>query len=201
MPVVPQPEPHEFDQRVRQPGKIFLAAYRSGTKLRKYWRAAANDLHNAYKGICAYTCMYFVPADTTVDHFLPQALYPDLAYEWSNYRLAISRVNNHKDKSTDVVDPFFIKEGWFVMDFPSCIIRPAPDLPPILTERIKTTLEVLKLNTDDHFVQGRCDIVIEFLDGQLPFDFLSRRYPFLAAEIQRQGGKDTLRVVFKRRQN
>jgi hypothetical protein len=141
--------------------------------------------------------MYFV-APGSVDHFLPKSRRPDLAYEWSNYRLAIPQVNSYKGDSTDVIDPFVVHDGWFVLDFPSCLVRAAHDLSSAIAEQIEETVKVLKLNDADHFVQERCNVVIEFLDGHLSFDFLSRRYPFLAAEIGRQGGKDVLRAIFKR---
>jgi hypothetical protein len=196
--VVPQPEPSEFDARVRQPGKSFLAANPVGVKLRQYWREALSDLYAAYKGICAYTCIYFLPP-ASVDHFLPKSQYPDLAYEWDNYRLATPQVNSYKGESIDVIDPFVVKDGWFILDFPSCLIRPAPSLSQVIAEQVEKTIAVLRLNANDHFVQDRCDIVINFLDENISFDFLSRRYPFLATEIIRQGGRNTLSTIFKRR--
>jgi hypothetical protein len=198
IPVTPQPEPQGFDTSVRQRGNAFLAANPGAPKLPKYWKgAAADDLYAAYKGICAYTCMYFV-APGSVDHFFPKSQRRDLAYEWSNYRLALPLVNSYKGESTAVIDPFVVQDGWFVMDFPSCLVRAARDLSSAITEQIEKTVQVLRLNDADPFVQERCNVAVEFLDGHLSFDFLSRRYPFLAAEIRRQGGKDVLRAVFKR---
>lgn len=99
--------------------------------------------------------MYFV-APGSVDHFVPKSRRPDLAYEWSNYRLALPQVNSYKGDSTDVIDPFVVHEGWFVLDFPSCLVRPALALPSATTEQIEKTVQVLKLNDADHFVQERC---------------------------------------------
>lgn len=144
--------------------------------------------------------MYFLRPGS-VDHFLPKSRYQHLAYEWNNYRLATPQVNSYKGESTDVVDPFIVQEGWFAIDFPSCLIQSAPNLSQIITEQIKKTIRVLKLNDADHFVQERCNVVMDFLDGHLSFDYLSRRYPFLAIEISRQGGKDALGAIFKRRSN
>lgn len=112
--------------------------------------------------------------------------------------MALPQVNSYKGDSTDVIDPFVVTDGWFVLDFPSCLVRAAHDLSSAITEQIEKTVKVLKLNDADPFVQERCNVAIEFLDGHLSFDFLSRRYPFLATEIRRQGGKDVLRAIFKR---
>ena len=196
IPVAQQPEPHEFDKRVRQPGKAFLAANPS-KKPRNFWNRAIDHLHKAYEGICAYTCVY-IPHQGSVDHFLPQSRYRDLAYEWSNYRLATEKVNSHKGESTDIIDPFIVQKGWFVIDFPSCLIRPALGLSQGIAEQVEKTTRISKLNTYDYFVQERCDIVIDFLDGHMSFAYLSRRYPFLAAEISRQGGKEALGAIFRR---
>jgi hypothetical protein len=197
IPVVPQPEPHSFDIRVRQPGRAFLTA-NPNKKPRNFWNRAIDDLHRAYKGICAYTCVY-IPHQGSADHFLPKSRYRDLVYEWNNYRLATEKVNSHKGESTEVIDPFIVQEGWFIIDFPSCLIRSAPNLSQVIAEQIEKTIGVLKLNTYDYFVQERCNIVLDFLDEHISFDFLSRRFPFLATEIHRQGGKDTLGAIFKRR--
>lgn len=124
IPVAPQPEPQGFDSGVRQRGKSFLAANPGATKLPNYWKNTATDLYTAYKGICASTCMYFV-APGSVDHFVPKSRRPDLAYEWSNYRLALPQVNSYKGDSVDVLDPFVVPEGWFILDFPSCLVRAA----------------------------------------------------------------------------
>ncbi|MBI3796339.1 MAG: hypothetical protein HY268_05120 [Deltaproteobacteria bacterium] len=196
--VTPQPEPSGFDTSVRQRGNAFLAANPSDKTLPKYWKIATKDLYAAYKGICAYTCMYF-PGSGTLDHFLPKSLYRALAYEWSNYRLAIPQVNSYKGENIDIIDPFIVEDGWFVIEFPSCLIQPAPKLPQIITEQIKRTVKILRLSIDDNLVQDRCNIVLDFLDAHISLDFLSRRYPFLAAEVERQGGKEALRKIFKRR--
>src|SRR5262249_826811 len=48
------------------------------------------------------------------------------------------------------------------------------------------TIDVLRLNSDDYMVQVRCDIMLDFVDGNISFSFLKRKYPFLASEIVRQ---------------
>src|ERR1700689_4415537 len=124
------PEPGNFDDRVRQRGLRYLGnpARRPTVKQwssHSYWREVGNELHNAYAGICAYSC-HWIPYDTgadTVEHFRPKDTYPTEAYEWSNYRLVCATLNGRKGTFEDVLDPFVIQNGWFVIDFPSMLIQ------------------------------------------------------------------------------
>jgi len=202
IPVTPKAEPRGFDVAVRNPGKKFLLNNPNPSSRQydkhKYWQEASEDLRAAYRGVCAYTCMYiFGPG--TVDHFLPKVKYPEHAYEWNNYRLASFRANYHKNDSTEVIDPFVVQPGWFVLDIPSCLVRPGDHLSKIVFDQVNETIKTLKLNDDDFFVQERCDIMVEYANGEVNLGFLSRRYPFLAAEIVRQNIQDTAHLYFKRR--
>jgi len=188
---------------VRQRGRRFLSSVPKPTnkqfQKKAFWQFAMSDLQSAYGGICAYTC-YYIIADPSVDHFLPKSRYPNLAYEWSNYRLARQLVNQHKGDSLEVLDPFNIQTGWFVMDFPSCLVRPSNGLPAVLTEQINKSIKILKINEYDAFVQERCDLMLAFAEKNISFKFLSERYPFIASEIVRQGiQQNTARDLFKRR--
>jgi hypothetical protein len=193
-----QSEPAGFDKNVRQPGLAFIAANPAGTKLANYWKLARSDLHQAYAGVCAYTCFY-VPGFGSVDHFLPKTTHPAYAYEWSNYRLSSAEANSYKGESTEVLDPFIVADNWFVMDFPSCLMRPAPHLSSAVATQVEKTIEVLWLNTADRFVQERCEIVLFFVDGHCTIKYLQQRYPFIAKEITRQGGRPALIPIFERR--
>lgn len=127
IPVRRQPEYSEFDDEVRQPGLQFLKAKRHPNSREfdehEYWRRARPHLVRAYAGFCAYTSLYIVGPDESVDHFYPKSKYPRLAYEWSNYRLARRKVNSHKGDTIGIVDPFKVKKSWFILDFPSCLVR------------------------------------------------------------------------------
>jgi hypothetical protein len=61
---------------------------------------------------------------------VPVAVRPDLAYEWSNYRLASQKINSYKGKSTAILDPFHIQPGWFVLNFTNLFIEPGSAPPP-----------------------------------------------------------------------
>lgn len=86
-----------------------------------------------------------MPPPGTTDHFLPKSTRPRDAYEWSNFRLCSHRVNGYKGDSILVIDPFVVQPGWFVLDFPSCLVRPGPEVAPMLAEQINMTITVLKL--------------------------------------------------------
>lgn len=200
IPVKPQPEPIDFNANVRKPGKAFLARTPRPTnkdfKANRYWEKSAKNLHTAYSGICAYSCVY-MPLWGTIDHFLPKSTYPDYAYEWKNFRLCSQRLNGYKDNSTDILDPFSIQLGWFVLDFPSCLVRSGQGLPDGLKQKIETTIAILRFNQDDNLVQERCDIMGFYANGGVSLEFMIRRYPFLAGEIMRQNLQKTASNIFK----
>ena len=191
-----QIEPTDFDARVRQPGKRWLAqnAHRatiSGRDFPNIWRNCREELRTAFHGICAYTASFIAreygPSIETVDHFIPKAKVRDFAYEWSNFRFCNPRVNENKSDSESVMDPFFIQNGWFTIDFTTFNIRPNHSLPELQRHRVQDTIDALKLNDDDRIVQARVERIKEYARGDISFDYLTRKYPFLAMELTRQG--------------
>jgi len=196
--VDPMPEYPGFDIQVRQPGIAFLAITLnpSSEQFRKknFWSRALRELHAAYSGICAYTCVY-LPDYGSVDHYTPKTVDPRLAYEWSNFRLCSGRVNSNKGNSTEVLDPFLVENGWFRLDLPSCLIKATPGLPPDIKAKVNSSINALRLNSDDTYVQERCAILIDLARGDITFNFLSRRYPFLAMEVERQGVAQDLKKI------
>ena len=129
----------------------------------------------------------YLPEQGSVDHYLPKTTHPHLAYEWNNFRLASGRVNTCKGNQTGIIDPFLVENDWFFMEIPACLLRPNPTLPRELRTRISNTINSLRLNADDNYVQERCNILIEFAKNEISLGFLNRRYPFLAKEVTRQG--------------
>ena len=200
--VASQTEPSSFHKLVRVPGQAFLKTTPNPRskdyEKHRYWKHAAQEVFEAYNRVCAYTCRFISESRGSIDHFHGKTLYPALAYEWSNYRLCLGRVNGHKDDFEGIVDPFVVQTGWFVLDFPSCLIRPGPDLTSVLHSQIVTTIEVLKLNEDDSFVQDRSDNMFLFAQGQVAFEFLQKYRPFLAVEVVRQGiDQNSAAALFK----
>jgi len=199
--VAQQPEYPGFNAEVRLPGAAFLASNPHPNsdqfKKKNFWNKAAKELHAAYAGVCAYTAMYLTNQGS-VDHFLPKTTHPQLAYEWSNYRLAGGRINSQKANQVGILDPFQVQNDWFFMDIPACLLRANPALPKPLRNQISATINSLRLNDDDNYVQERCNILMDFAGAHVSTDFLQRRYPFVAKEVARQQlSQQALRALFK----
>lgn len=201
--VDPVDEPEDFEWRVRRPGQSFLATHPQPNgpqwKRHDYWRRASDELYDAYGGICAYTGMFFRKGvnPASVDHFIPKSREPELAYEWSNYRLTTSVMNINKGDS-DVVDPFEIADGDIQLALPLCYVKPDPALDLEYRELLMHTIAVLRLNSDNDIVQDRRDIVCDYADGMFTGRYLAERYPFIACELARQGlleDNETLRQI------
>jgi hypothetical protein len=137
-----------------------------------------------------------VHSEGTVDHFWPRSVRPALAYEWENYRLAFSKLNAYKASSTDVLDPFSIQAGWFVLNFENFYVESNGALPADLGSAVTRTISILRLNTDDFLVQLRFSVVKDYAKGDVTFDYLARRYPFIASELRRQDLTEAIRARF-----
>jgi hypothetical protein len=205
--VDPQPEPSDFDDKVRKGGLRALAELRGrpadprsgpkrkvkasigGKDLPDYWTRCLDDLHRAYRGICAYACLYIphVVGSKTTDHFVAKAsAAPEDAYEWSNYRLACGLMNSRKGTHA-IIDPFGIEGTWFHLELSTMAVGPDPELPEELHARVEATIAILGFD-DAECRKARGDWYQPYLEGQISFSFLERKCPFLAAEIVRQLG-------------
>ncbi len=154
------------------------------------------DLHDAYGGICAYSC-HWIPYDTgakTVEHFKPKVRYPQDAYEWDNYRLVCNALNGRKS-DRDTLDPFEISDGWFIIDFPSLLVKSAPGLPDDLKNQVIATRDILGLNDEATCLKNRNEFVWCYCKRQITFAHLERQAPFLAKELVRQGLTDTIQEI------
>ena len=204
IPIEPQPEPADFQDKVRNPGESFLNDHKSieegetvNWKNREYWRRILLDLYDSYDSICAYSA-HWIPRDTgvsTVDHFVPKSVAPQLAYEWFNYRLASLKMNSRKGKYQDVLDPFKIQEGWFILKFPSVLVKPNFDLSEVRKDRVWATIKRLQLNREDS-VDSRLSWLRCYCNGDISFEHLQRRAPFIAYEIRRQNLRREIKSMF-----
>ncbi|MDM8526991.1 hypothetical protein QUF58_02160 [Anaerolineales bacterium HSG24] len=190
--VQPQPEPEEFNKRVRTPGNRFLTETPAPTsnqwKGKDYWRRVLPEMRRGYKGICAYSA-HWIPHSTgnhSVDHFVPKVQAPQLAYEWSNFRYVATRFNSRKG-TRSILDPFTLAPNWFILDFTSLYIKPNPDLLPEQKQAVADTIACLKLNEDDDLVAEREAWVYEYRIGEMSFSYVRKRAPFIAHELERQG--------------
>jgi hypothetical protein len=199
------PDPAKFDRKVRQPGLRFLEStprpIASG-KWKPSWRHAIPDLRKAYDSICSYTGFWISPATgaATVDHFRPKVTYNDsdeafLAYEWTNFRLSCALANSNKGDFEDVLDPFGVENGWFIIDFATLQVEPGPRLSSELRRNVISTISRLKLNEDQKYFDERISYLEEYgLTNS--FDFLKRRAPFLAYELERQGLIEEIKTIW-----
>ena len=87
--------------------------------------------------------------------------------------------------------------GWFVLDFPSCLVKPGPELDKEIHNQVLATIQALQLNDDDSFVQDRSDVMYMYARGEVSLAYLAKRRPFLAIEVVRQGIQDTAADLFK----
>ncbi len=171
----------EFLERVPKPAQ-------KQWKEHDYWRNVLDYMRKAYRGVCSYSALWISPATGahTVDHFKPKSVYPQQAYEWGNYRYVSLRYNNRKGTNA-IIDPFTLKPGWFVMDFPSLKIKPNPDLPPEDAEAISHTIRILKLDKGVRYREACQDYIMSYCRGDISFKHLDNRAPFIAFELKRQG--------------
>lgn len=202
-----QPEPPDFREKVREHGLRALAELRGhpseprsgpkrklketieGKDLPEYWTRCLDDLHRAYRGVCAYACLYipYVVGSKTTDHFVAKAsTAPEHAYDWSNYRLACGLMNSRKGTHA-IIDPFAIDGTWFHLDLSTMAIGASPELSAELRTRVEHTIGILGLD-DAECRKARGDWYQPYLEGEISFSFLERKCPFLAAEIVRQLG-------------
>ena len=198
IPVSPAAEPRDFDRKVRRPGEAFLQTtpYPSSDAWRKhdYWRKVLGELLSAYHKICSYSGCWTKTnvsgvstlQDSSVDHFIPKSLTPALAYEWANFRLSRTRLNNRKGNHNDVLDPFTLPNRWFTLNFRSFLIFPNQVLSKSKRKRVLRTIDRLELNTDDDYVQERVDVIRGYCLGKLPKAALDKFWPFIAKEMRVQ---------------
>jgi len=169
-------------------------------KQHDYWKHVLPHMRKIYKGICSYSALWISPATGThsIDHFKPKSSNPRLAYEWGNYRFVSLRYNTLKG-TKEILDPFKLKPGWFLMDFPSLKVKPNPELSNKDADAVRNTVSVLKLNTDPRYKEHCQDYVMEYCNGGIAFCHLEKKAPFISFELKRQGlaERETLAQVMK----
>ncbi len=202
IPVVPQPEPADFEQLVRKPGLKWLK--KSGldptlpvpakTIIPPHWRKCLPHLHKAYDGICAYMCVDvpWFEGSPSVEHFVPKSKRLEMAFEWDNFRFVCTKMNSRKRDFEDVLDPFTLEPDLFILRLGSGGLEPHPNL---IGEKLKMVQKTIqRLDLDD---QECRDKRLEYIDGVLlnqkdkedgiTIGHLKRRAPFVWQEMKRQG--------------
>lgn len=196
IPVKAQPEPAAFDADVRKKGLVYLQKHGflldqplpPNANIEPYWRACLTDLHRAYGGVCAYVGVFFerVMGGGSVDHFIAKSTNAGLAYEWDNYRLACSTMNSRKRDYNDVLDPFRLAPDLFRLQLSTGHIYPNPTLDAVPMRIVEETIERLGLD-DPQCREMRARWYQDYLEHQLPSDYLKNKAPFIWSEACRQG--------------
>jgi len=195
IPVTPQPEPADFDDRVRQPGLQWLNGRGipldqpppDPKALPTYWRRSQKKLWQAHQGVCSYLCIYFawpLGAQST-DHFIAKSRNAGQAYEWENYRLSCLGMNRFKSRFDDILDPFEIAPDTFVLNLASGEIKPNEELSPEMKKKANKTIKRLRLD-DPETNRMRGEYYSEYLKG-VPEWKLKKDSPFVWYEANRQG--------------
>jgi hypothetical protein len=209
--VDPAPEPPDFDRKIRQPGLSAIAEMvgepplvrRRGPRRGKcadrrediptecfppFWRYGLDDMMRDYNQICSYMAIFIekVTGAATVDHMIPRSVEWSQVYEWSNYRLACSLMNSRKSDAIFVLDPFQVKTGWFELEFVGFQVEPAATLSSLIRRRVEKTIARLRLN-DRECRELRRWYVFEYEAKEISLAHLTRRAPFIAVELRRQG--------------
>lgn len=190
IPIALKPEPPNFSDRVRKPGQEFLKQVPNPIteewNKNAFWQKVLPDMRRAYNSLCAY-CATWIPHSTgshSIDHFIPKAVTPTLAYEWDNFRYVSSRFNSRKG-TRSILDPFNIQFGWYTLDFSSFLIKPGSQLNDQNKQLINDTIKILKLNDDEDLVCERQNWIEEWRNRHITFGHLKRKAPFIAYELQR----------------
>ena len=189
--IVEQTEPADFDARVRQPGRAFLATIPRGESVdfsnKNYWGRCRQQLREAYSAICAYSGLYIeeVTGSETVEHFLPKNDHRDEAYEWSNYRYVSGRLNGRKGKR-EILDPFEIPKLLFYLDIPSSLVLVNEQHADDYGIMADQTIEILGLN-DERCTRSRFHWIYDYANGDVSLSYVRRHAPFVYREVARQG--------------
>ena len=194
--VTAQAEPASFDTEVRQKGLAWLRKKKIAldqplppkAAIEAYWRQCLDEMHSSYSGCCAYLAVFFerVTGGGSVDHYIAKSQRADLAYEWSNYRLACSRMNSRKRDFDDVLDPFELEKNRFHLEPITGRIYPSPGLLNEQRNAVQTTIDRLGLD-DSGNREMRARHYQEYRQGYYNSDFLQKRSPFVWYEANRQG--------------
>ena len=179
------PEPGGFDLGVRRPGHAWLAEHPTASRPRPLWRPYLAYLAEGFGHRCGYTAMHI--EDGTVDHYRSCANYPDLIYEWSNYRFASQRINAVKQSADDrVLDPFEVGDDWFEILLPSLLMVPTERVPIEVRARAAFTLQRLGLRDGAQVIRRRESWYKAFQRGRISLAGLRSFAPLIGRAVDKR---------------
>jgi hypothetical protein len=201
--VVPKPMSDElrakYEAKVRVPGLRWLAQNPSAEskpgepppKTKRppsYWREVRHELADAFHNRCAYTAMSLF-STAQVDHFVSADEDRSKLYEWENFRYCAGWLNSSKKniRSTQILDPLAIEDGWFELMLPSLELRVTDRCPEHLRERAEFMLDRLKLRNGPDVRRSRqAWFKLYERDGPKVLPDLDEWAPLLARAIRKQ---------------
>lgn len=180
-----RPEPPEFDARVRQPGRKWLASHPNG-RPRDYWTRCKVALAEAFEHRCGYLAIR-LHSSGEVDHFVSCDEDRASAYEWSNYRYCDSQLNKRKSKlvAARLLDPFEVEDGWFELSDPDLRLEVTALCPPELRQRARDTIRRLRLDDDDEIIKDRRYWVHDYESG-VNLALIELEAPLVARMLRRR---------------
>lgn len=181
------PCPPIFYREVTVPGERVLKRSAEGGILPALWNRHREMIFRAYHGICAYLAIQLVEAvGFEIDHFKPKSRHRNLAYRWDNLRLSSAAMNRRKGGQT-IADPFTLPIAAFRINFLTGRIRINPDFNSAMRICLAETIHRLDLNSAEAR-KTRTDAYVGYKKERgLDVEDLTRRYPFAAFEMMRQG--------------
>jgi uncharacterized protein (TIGR02646 family) len=196
IPVRLEPEPADFDRKVRQPGHCWLRNHQialngpppKATDLPPKWRKSLKQLWAAYSGICAYLSIYLAWDEnkSSVDHFTPKSKHAGKAYEWGNYRLSEREINSRKADAEDLCDPVDLKPDTFFLSLDTGKIFPNQALSEDDQAVALRTIKLLGLDRPENN-RMRHERFFSYIKKEVDAEHLKRESPFVWHEAQRQG--------------
>ncbi|MEM9459741.1 MAG: hypothetical protein AAGF11_36525 [Myxococcota bacterium] len=188
-----KPPPEGFDEHVRQPGRAWLEdeAHRRRARPRPFWNEwppCREALRTAFHHRCGYLAMS-IPSGH-VDHFesWAQCKHTEryhLAYEWTNYRWLLPEINQRKQRepSTNLLDPYEVRDEWFELVLPSLELRLTNRVPAEIRQRAAYTIKRLKLDRGALAIEQRWAWVERYMEG-LSLERLEQEAPLVGRALR-----------------
>jgi hypothetical protein len=95
-------------------------------------------------------------------------------------------MNSRKREFEDVLDPFEIENGWFILEPSFLLVLPNPDLDEGRRGQVQATINRLKLN-DEECLKARASFYQEYIDGHMTFALFEKWSPFVASSRDGRG--------------
>jgi hypothetical protein len=181
----PTEEPANFDQMVRVPGKLWLSSNPKSDNFPDHWKHCFGALAEGFGHLCGYSAMHVSELGAVVDHYLSKSKHRDLAYEWSNYRYASSKINSRKHTLDDqILDPFEVQDGWFEVQLGSWQLIMTEAIPQDERDRAQFTMDHLQIQTGRDALNDRRMHYRMFLEGQATLAALQSHAPLVYRAVK-----------------